>query len=101
VRLYRTIMKRYLPGADPTAVAHLYGMASAYTMVDALRHAGANPTRASLLHAAQHLNEANPFLLAGIRVRTSPSNYFPIARTHLVRYGGTHWQLVGKLLPVR
>ena len=101
VRLYRAIMKRYLPDADPTAVAHLYGMAAAYTMVDALRRAGANPTRASLLRAAQHLNETNPFLLPGIRIRTSPSNYFPIAKTHLVRYRGRNWQIVGKLLPVR
>jgi hypothetical protein len=76
-------------------------MAAAYTMVDALKHAGRNPTRASLLRAAQHLNEANPFLLEGIRIRTSPRNYFPIAKTHLVRYRGTGWKLVGKLLPVR
>jgi ABC-type branched-subunit amino acid transport system substrate-binding protein len=100
VKLYRQIMKRYLPNGDPKAVAHLYGMAAAYTMVDALEHAGRNPTRASLLRAAQHLNEANPFLLGGIRIRTSPRDYFPIATTHLVRYQGTGWKLVGKLLPV-
>ena len=101
VKLYRQIMHRYLPSGDPKAVAHLYGMAAAYTMADALKHAGRNPTRASLLRAAQHLNEINPFLLAGVRIRTSPRNYFPIARTHLVRYQGTGWRLVGKLLPVR
>ena len=101
VKLYRQIMRRYLPNADPKAVAHLYGMAAAYTMVDALKRGGRNPTRSSLLRAAQHLNEVNPFLLEGIRIRTSPRNYFPIARTHLVRYHGTGWKLVGKVLPVR
>jgi hypothetical protein len=94
-------MRRYLPNGDPKAVAHLYGMAAAYTMVDALKHAGRNPSRASLLRAAQHLRETNPFLLEGIRIKTSPRNYFPIAKTHLVRYHGTGWKLVGKLLPVR
>jgi branched-chain amino acid transport system substrate-binding protein len=101
VKLYRQIMRRYLPNGDVKAVAHLYGMAAAYTMVDALKHAGRKPTRSSLLRSAQHLNEVNPFLLGGIRIRTSPRNYFPIAKTHLVRYRGTGWKLVGKLLRVR
>ena len=47
-------------------MAHVYGMAAAYTMVDALKHAGKNPTRASLQRAATHLNESsNPFLQPG------------------------------------
>src|SRR5581483_12085975 len=77
VKLYVQIMKRYLPTEDPKAVAHIYGMMAAYAMVDALKHAGRNPTRAGLLHAAQHLNEPNPFLLPGLRLTTSPSDYFP------------------------
>ena len=59
-------MKKYLPNEDWKAVAHIYGMMAAYAMVDALKHAGKNPTRASLLKAATHLNEANPFLLPGL-----------------------------------
>ena len=80
VKLYKAIMKKYLPGEDPKAVAHLYGMMAAYAMVDALKQAGRNPTRASLLKAATHMHETNPFLLPGIPLSTSPSNYFPIGR---------------------
>jgi branched-chain amino acid transport system substrate-binding protein len=99
--LYRQIMKRYAPGADPTQAAHMYGMAAAYTLVDTLQHAGRDPTRESVLAAAQHLREpGNPFLLDGIVVRTTPTDYFPIAQTHLVRYRKGVWTLVGKLLPV-
>ncbi len=96
VRLYLQVMKQYLPKEDPNAVAHLYGMMAAYTMVDALRHAGRNPTRASLLAAATHLKETNPFLLPGIAVATSPKNYFPIRKTYLVRYGHGYWNVLGK-----
>ncbi len=46
VKLYKAIMKKYLPSEDPNAVAHLYGMMAAYAMVDALKHAGKNLTRA-------------------------------------------------------
>ncbi len=99
VVLYKQIMKRFLPSEDPNAVAHLYGMMAAYAMVDALRHAGPNPTRASLLAAASHLKETNPFLLPGIGIATSPSNHSPIRDTYLVRYGHGYWNVLGKPLP--
>jgi hypothetical protein len=73
-------------------------MMAAYAMVDVLRHAGRNPTRASALRAAQHLNETNPFLLPGLRLRTSPGNYFPIGRTYLVRFLHGYWNVLGKPL---
>jgi ABC-type branched-subunit amino acid transport system substrate-binding protein len=98
VKLYLQIMKRYLPAEDPKAVAHIYGMMAAYAMVDALKHAGRNPTRASLLRAVQHLNEPNPFLLPGLRLTTSPRNYFPIGRTYLVRFLHGYWNVLGKPL---
>jgi branched-chain amino acid transport system substrate-binding protein len=97
VQLYRRIMKRYLPRADPGALAHLYGITVAYVMVDALRHAGRNPTRASLLRAARHLNERNPFLLGGIRVRTTPAQVFPVTSTRLLRFTRGYWRPFGPL----
>ena len=98
VVLYRQIMQRYLAKEDWKAVAHLYGMMAAYAMVDALTHAGRNPTRAGLLKAATHLNETNPFLLPGLTLTTSPSNYYPIGKTYLVRYEHGFWNVLGKPL---
>jgi branched-chain amino acid transport system substrate-binding protein len=97
VRLYHSILDRFMPGAKFLDVYNYYGMAVAYTMVDALRHAGKNPTRASLLRAATHLNETNPFLLSGIRVRTSPNDYYPLDKARLIRYSNGHW-IFGKLV---
>ena len=98
VKLYLQVMKRYLPTEDPKSVAHIYGMMAAYAMVDALKHAGKNPTRASLLRAAQHLNATNPFLLPGLRLTTTPQDYYPIGRTYLVRYLHGFWNVLGKPL---
>jgi branched-chain amino acid transport system substrate-binding protein len=98
VKLYLQVMKRYLPREDPKAVAHIYGMMAAYAMVDALKHAGKNPTRASLLRAATHLSEENPFLLNGLRLTTTPNDYFPIGRTYLVRYLHGFWNVLGRPL---
>jgi branched-chain amino acid transport system substrate-binding protein len=101
VRLYRTILSRYEPGAKFLDVYNYYGMAIAYTMVDALRHAGVNPTRDSLLRAATHLDEVNPFLLPGIKIQTSPSDYYPMDRVRFVRYTHGLWVLFGKLVDAR
>jgi branched-chain amino acid transport system substrate-binding protein len=98
VKLYRQIMRKYLPNEDWKAVAHIYGMMAAYTMVDTLKHAGASPTRAGLLKAATHLNEVNPFLLPGLPIVTSPSNYLPLGKTFLVRYQRGFWNVLGKPL---
>jgi ABC-type branched-subunit amino acid transport system substrate-binding protein len=98
VKLYRQIMQKYLPSEDWKAVAHVYGMMSAYAMVDVLKHAGKNPTRASLLQAATHMHEVNPFLLPGLTITTSPADYLPLARTFLVRYLHGYWNVLGKPL---
>ena len=98
VGLYKTVMKRFLPSAKADDVFNYYGMAVAYTMVDTLRKAGRNPTRESVLRAATHLNEINPFLLPGVRIRTTPNDYYPMDKVKLARYHGTHWQFFGKLV---
>jgi branched-chain amino acid transport system substrate-binding protein len=103
VRLYREIMRRYLPGAKQSDVYHYYGMAVAHSMVHALRKAGRNLSRAALLRAATHLDQRdNPFLLPGVGVRTSPANYLPISRAKLFRYSRQgRWVPFGRLLAAR
>jgi len=101
VPLYKSILKKYAPGAKPEDVYNFYGMGVAYTMVDALKHAGKNPTRASLLAAAQHLNEVNPFMRPGVKITTSPTDYYPISKAQLVRYDRSHWVAVGPLQSAR
>lgn len=102
IKLYRRLMARYLPRARPSDVYHYAGMAFAHTMVDALRRAGKNPTRQSLLRAARSLNETdNPFVLPGIAIRTTPTNHFPITKAQLYRYRNGRWQPFSGLLGAR
>jgi branched-chain amino acid transport system substrate-binding protein len=101
VKLYKRILRGYLPGAKVKEVAHLYGMAVAFTMVDALRRAGAQPTRASLLRAATNLNETNPFFAKGIAVQTGPNDYYPVQRTRMLRFHAGRWRQLGGLVSVR
>ncbi|MFL5944965.1 MAG: ABC transporter substrate-binding protein [Gaiellaceae bacterium] len=101
VRLYKAVMRRFLPSAKADDVFNYYGMAVAYTMVDTLRKAGRNLTRESVLRAATHLNETNPFLLPGVRIQTTPSDYYPMDKVKLARYRGSHWKFFGGLVSAR
>jgi branched-chain amino acid transport system substrate-binding protein len=101
-KLYKSIMKSYCDGCDPNALAHIYGMAAAYTMVDALTHAGKNPSRASLLRAATHLIEtSNPFLQPGITLKTSATDYAPFEQLRMLRYHNGRWNPFGTMATVR
>jgi hypothetical protein len=101
VALYKSIVRRFLPSAKADDVFNYYGMAVAYTMVDTLRKAGRNLTRASVLKAATHLNETNPFLLPGVRIQTSPNDYYPMDKVKLARYRGGYWRFFGSLVNAR
>jgi branched-chain amino acid transport system substrate-binding protein len=98
VRLYRTIMARYAPGASARDLQHMYGMAVAYATVEVLQRAGRNLTRAGLLARARTLNSvSNPFLLPGIQVRTGPGDGFPIEQAQLRRWRDGAWRSFGGL----
>jgi branched-chain amino acid transport system substrate-binding protein len=101
-KLYRRIMRTYHPSGSPSNVYNWYGMTVAWTMTETLRRAGRNLTRASLLRAAQSLDlRGNPFLLPGIRLKTSRSYYFPIRQIYLYRYDNRQWVRAGPLIEAR
>jgi branched-chain amino acid transport system substrate-binding protein len=102
VALYRSIMKRFDPSGEPTDVYNWYGMTVAWTMVDTLRRAGRNLMRASLLAAARSIDtRANPFLLTGIRLKTSRTDYRPLEQAYLYRYDNKQWVKASGLLLAR
>jgi branched-chain amino acid transport system substrate-binding protein len=102
IKLYYSIMSKYAKGDSPHDAYNVYAMAVAYTFVDALRHAGKNPTRQSLVSAVQHLHETNnPFLLKGVVVSTTPRDHFPIKQARLEQWRGGRWHWVGPLVSAR
>jgi branched-chain amino acid transport system substrate-binding protein len=102
VALYRSIMRRHNPTGKPTDVYNWYGMTVAWTMVETLRRAGKNLTRSGLLRAAQSLDTAaNPFLLPGIRLKTSRTDYRPLEQVYLYRYDNRQWVKASGILQAR
>ena len=103
MKLYKSIMAKHAPaGANITDGLYIYGMAKAYTFVQALKAAGANPTRASLMHAVLNMNDkSNPFLLPGVVTKTGKGDYFPISQQQLIKFNNGSWTPVGPLTDTR
>jgi branched-chain amino acid transport system substrate-binding protein len=102
MKLYRQIMKRYLSRGNANDVYHVYAMASAHSFVTALRMAGRNPTRSSLVAALARLNSKNPFTIPGVRIKTARADRFPIEQVQLQRWsvnrrGDGRWVRFGPL----
>jgi hypothetical protein len=82
----------------------VYGLAVGWTFVDALEHAGKNPTRAGLMKALRNLDESgknkNPFVYPGMTVKTSKKRTFPMEQLKLIRWTGGKggdWHSFGKI----
>ncbi|HKB17454.1 MAG TPA: ABC transporter substrate-binding protein [Candidatus Dormibacteraeota bacterium] len=87
---------------NPNDGFNIYGVAVAYTIVDVLKQAGTNMTRANVVKiASSQLSETNPFLLPGVKVKTSSSDHFPIMQEQVITWGGTGWTLQGSLIDER
>lgn len=102
MRLYRTVLRRYAPGADPADVRYVYGMASAWAAVEAIRRAGSDLTRKSLAHVVGTLAlRGDPFLLPGIALETGPDDHSPIDQMLLQRWRNGVWHSFGGLWQYR
>ena len=102
MKLYKSIMRQYLPRGDVNDGFHVYSMAVAYTFVEALKKAGRNPTRASVVRAVANLNlRNNPFLIPGVVVKTSPTDHFPLDQGQLQRWSKNQWNPLGKVISAK
>ena len=85
--LYKSILSTYDKGADPNDSGNLYGVASAWTMVQALKQAGSSPTRSGLMKELTTFNHVvNPFLFPGVKLNTTPIERYPIDQQILEHY---------------
>jgi branched-chain amino acid transport system substrate-binding protein len=96
VALAAKIIKKYVPGGNPSDGFLVAGMAEAFSFVDAVKAAGKNLTRKGLMTAVTHMNEtSNPFLAPGVTVHTTPTFRFPISAVQLQRWHRGHWEPFG------
>ncbi|MGD9893823.1 MAG: ABC transporter substrate-binding protein [Dehalococcoidia bacterium] len=96
---WNKFMDKYLPQGDKSSSFNVYGYAVAATMTEVLKRCGDDLTRANVMKQASSLkNLENPLLLPGIKINTSPTDFFPIQSVQLSRFEGETWKLFGEVL---
>jgi branched-chain amino acid transport system substrate-binding protein len=88
IRSFRRIMGKYGPegGVDIRNGFYYYGVANAWEFVKLLYAAGKNPTRASIMKAAENRNWVNPYALTGSKTKTGKGDSFPLDQGKITRY---------------
>ena len=94
---WREFMKKYYPTGDLNDAFNVYGPLVAQTLIQVLRQAGNDLTRANVMKQAASLDMTLPLLLPGVNVKTSADDFYPIEREQLVRFDGKAWVRFGKI----
>ena len=89
-------MGKYHPQGNLKDNFNVYGYSVAQTLVQVLKQAGSNLTRANVMKQAANLDMVSPMLLPGVRIKTGPNDFYPIEQEQLARWNGKTWDLFGK-----
>jgi branched-chain amino acid transport system substrate-binding protein len=96
---WEAFMTNSMTPADLTDVNAVVGLGGARMLVQVLKQCGADLSRENIMRQAANLRDFEwPMLLPGIKINTSPENYFPFRQTHLIRFNGANWELLGDVM---
>ena len=96
---YYAFMKKYYPEGNPADASNAYGYGAAQTLVQVLKQCGDDLTRENVMRQAANLKDLElQTTLPGIKINTSPTDFYPIEQLQLVRFDGKSWVRFGELM---
>ena len=96
---WKAWMAKYIPAGNLADSGYVYAYAVSSTLHDCLKRCGDDLTRANLMkQAASMKNLVVPLLLPGVKINTSPTDFYPIQAVNLARFSGETWELFGGVL---
>ncbi len=99
IKDYFTFMKKYYPEGNAKEYNNGYGFMQASMLMQVLKQCGNDLTRENVMRQAANLKNAEiPILLPGIKVNTSPTDFYPIEQQMMAKFDGKEWKTFGELL---
>src|ERR1044072_4575135 len=96
---WRTFMDKYYPEGDKTNSSNVSGYVTAAMLVQVLTQCGDNLTRENVMKQTANLrNFELDMLMPGIKVNTSPTDYFPLEELQMRRFSGERWESFGPII---
>ncbi len=91
-------MQKYYPEGNTKDGFNVYGYTVAQTLVHVLKQCGNDLSRDNIMKQAANIKDLSlPLLLPGIKINTSPTDFYPIEQQQLAKYDGERWALFGEL----
>jgi hypothetical protein len=91
-------MQKYYPEGSLQDDFNVFGYTAAQGMVQVLKQCGNDLSRANVMKQAASLKDlALPMLLAGIKVNTGPTDFYPIEQEQLSKFDGERWVNFGEI----
>lgn len=99
VKTWRAWMQQYYPEGSLHEPFNVYGYSVAQTLVHVLTLCGDNLTRDNVMRQAANIKDLElPMLLPGIKLNTSPTDFYPIQQLQLQKFDGEKWELFGEVI---
>jgi branched-chain amino acid transport system substrate-binding protein len=96
---YKAFKDKYVPNVDVADSGTYTGFSTPQTFVQVIKQCGDDLTRENVMRQAANLHDlALPMLLPGIRINTSPTNFYPVNEMQLVKFQGDGWLLFGDVV---
>jgi branched-chain amino acid transport system substrate-binding protein len=96
IKQWSEFMDKYFPEGDKSSTFTVYGYALSQTLVQVLKQCGDELTRENVMKQATNLKDFEVgVLLPGIKINTSPTDYYPIEQMQMSRFNGEHSVLFG------
>jgi hypothetical protein len=86
------------PDSDLQDQFIVYGYTLAQPTVQAFKQCGDDRTHEKIMKQAANMYIARPIMLPGIKVKTSPTDYFPVQVIRLQRFNGEVWEWFGEMI---
>jgi len=98
MKAWQAWMRKYYPDGNVHDANNIYGYTVAQTLVHVLRQCGHDLSRANVMRQATSIKGLSlPLLLPGIKINTSPTDFYPIEQEQLAKFDGQRWVRFGPL----
>jgi len=95
---WNDFMQKYFPDGNRKDQLIVYGYVVAQATLQVLKQCGDDLTHENIMKQAANLDVVVPMLLPGIKIKTSPEDYFPIEAMRLQKFNGETWELFGETI---
>ncbi|WP_372500852.1 ABC transporter substrate-binding protein (plasmid) [Tistrella mobilis] len=95
VARYLDFMKTWFPSGEVTSLSNVLAYATTEVLVEILRRAGDDLTRANIRDIARNIDVQPEMYIDGVRYTVTPQDLDPIKTFQMIRFDGLQWQSFG------